>query len=77
LPKRAATLHLFHTLPHIADAPDKVVLHALEARKLYGSGIGWVDAHLLTSALVSGTPLWTLEARLDKIVRTAGIAHAH
>lgn len=77
LPKRASTLHLFHTLPHIADVPNEVVMHALEARRLYGSGIGWVDAHLLTSALVSGTRLWTLDARLDKIARTAGIAHAH
>ena len=73
--KRASTLHLFQALPHIADAPDKVVLHALEARRLYGSGIGWVDAHLLTSALVSNTPLWTLDARLDRLARTAGIAH--
>lgn len=75
LPKRASTLHLFQTLPHIADAPDEMVMHALEARKLYGSGIGWVDAHLLTSALVSNAPLWTLDGRLERIARAAGIAY--
>lgn len=77
LPKWASTLHLLQTLPQVADAPDVAVLHALEARRLFGSGIGWVDAHLLTSALLAHTRLWTLDGRLDKIARVADIAHLH
>ncbi len=75
LPKRAATLHLLGALPRIPSAPDEVVLHALETRHWSGSGIGWIDAHLLASSLIACTRLWTLDARLYRIAHLAHIAH--
>ena len=75
LPNRAFTLQLLQSLPQLAEAPNEAVLHALEARRWVGAGIGWVDAHLLTSAILSHTALWTLDRRLDKIARAAQAAH--
>jgi hypothetical protein len=46
----------------------------VERRRLHGLCIGWVDAHLLASALLSGAPLWTLDRRLAKVASTLKIA---
>lgn len=75
LPKRPQTLHLLGNLPRLTPAPDAAVLHALETHRWFGAGIGWVDAHLLTSALLAQTPLWTNDSRLQRIARGVGMAH--
>ena len=38
----------------------------LEAHRLYGQGVGWVDAHLLASALLTRCAIWTLDKQLRK-----------
>src|SRR5262249_56599459 len=48
---RAQVLRDLTLLPSVALVPDPDVLHMVEARRLAGSGIGWVDAHLLAAAL--------------------------
>jgi predicted nucleic acid-binding protein len=62
-------LHKSATVPH-AELMDFV-----RHRKLNGCGIGWVDVHLLASALVSRTPLWTADSRLEAIASELGIAY--
>ena len=39
----------------------------VEANDLAGSGLGWIDVHLLASARVSGVRLWTGDVQLKKI----------
>lgn len=39
----------------------------IDARKLWGRGIGWNDAQLLASAIIGGVPLWTFDLRLKEI----------
>lgn len=41
-------------------------LSFLEARRLYGRGIGWVDAHLLASTLLTGCTLLDLRQAAPK-----------
>jgi predicted nucleic acid-binding protein len=41
-------------------------------RKLSGKGLGWVDAHLLASALLSGCRLWTRDKALAGAARSLG-----
>jgi hypothetical protein len=36
----------------------------IKNHRLGGSGIGWVDAHILASALESGSHIFTLDSRL-------------
>jgi hypothetical protein len=68
LPKRTETLRLLGHLPGIPPAPDHLVLQSLESRRLWGRGIGWIDAHLITASLLTSVPLWTLDRRLAKLV---------
>jgi len=42
----------------------------LEAHRLYGQGIGWVDAHLLASTVLTRCVIWTF----DKPLRRAAAA---
>lgn len=62
-----ADLRMLPELPAVADAE---VHQLIESRELSGSGIGWVDAHLLASALAAHVELWTLDRRLARVAAT-------
>jgi predicted nucleic acid-binding protein len=62
-------MHWLSAVPHLD------VVSFVRARKLHGRGIGWIDAHLLASALVGGAPLWTADERLARLARELGIAY--
>jgi predicted nucleic acid-binding protein len=68
LPQRVRTLDLLQRLPSLPQAPDGVVLRSIESGRLWGKGIGWIDAHLLTASAISGIPLWTLDRRLARLL---------
>ena len=61
LHNRHEVLSLLRALPQARVAEHEEVLHLLEGRHLYGRGLGWVDAHLLASALLTGCTLWTFD----------------
>jgi predicted nucleic acid-binding protein len=44
-------------------------------RRLNGRGIGWVDAHLLASALVAQMKLWTADSALAAIAIELEVAY--
>lgn len=44
-------------------------------RKLNGRGIGWIDAHVLASALVGRLRLWTADSSLATVAAELGIAY--
>jgi predicted nucleic acid-binding protein len=68
LPRRVQTLQMLARLPRIPQAPDRIVLQSIESQRLFGKGVGWIDAHLLTASLLSSTPLWTHDHRLKKLI---------
>jgi predicted nucleic acid-binding protein len=61
---RSRFLNDLKQLPAAATATDDEALLLIEERQLWGLGIGWIDAHLLASALLSSCRLWTLDRRL-------------
>jgi len=65
--KRSEILSMLKALPEVHLLEHEEVLSFLEARHLYGRGIGWVDAHLLASALLTGCHLWTLDKPLRRV----------
>lgn len=72
---RADVLRMLHGLPQAKLATDDEVLHLVEHEKLYGIGIGSVDAQLLAAAkLTLGATLWTKDARLDGAAARLGVA---
>lgn len=65
LNQRQAVLGYLAKLPQAAVARDEEVLHFIDRNGLAGTGIGYVDAHLLASVqLVAGTALLTRDKRL-------------
>ena len=50
--------------PEAKKALDADVLVLIENNKLFGRGIGYVDAHLLASARICKAEIWTNDKRL-------------
>jgi predicted nucleic acid-binding protein len=55
--------------------PHVEVVEFVRSRQLHGRAIGWIDAHLLASALVGRLQLWTADPRLVAIARDLEIAY--
>ena len=62
-----ALMHQAAVVPHMQ------VVEFARHRRLHGRGIGWIDTHLLASALVSHMTLWTADPRLADVARELGI----
>jgi len=59
------------------QASDDEVLHLINRRGLAGTGIGYVDAHLLAAVrLRPGVGLWTRDKRLRAVAEHLGLAVA-
>jgi predicted nucleic acid-binding protein len=74
LRRREADLALLHDLPVAALATDEEVLNLINSHRLFGTGIGYVDVHLL--AAVRLTPrviLWTRDRRLAAAANLLGV----
>lgn len=70
---RRQILELLGTLPAAEVADDDEVIRFVEARQLYGVGIGWIDAHLLASTRLSHALFWTSDTRLKRAAEALGI----
>jgi len=77
LSNRARIMSDLQALPFARSATHNEVMQLIEARKLWGLGIGWVEGHLLASALLSSCPLWTLDRRLLRAAAAAGVETYH
>ena len=74
LRKRTETLGLLDRLPQMRVAGLSEVRSMIEARRLYGLGIGLIDAHLVASVFInSPTLLWTRDKPLRKAAQALGI----
>ncbi len=74
LERRSEVLSLLSALPHAPLVDHEEVLAFVEANRLMGRGIGWIDAHLLASATLARIPIWTLDRRLATAARRLRIA---
>ncbi len=74
LKSRAAILSDLGALPAVERASDAEVMHLVDERRLWGRGLGWIDAHLLAAALISNCRLWTLDKRLGSAASELGLS---
>jgi hypothetical protein len=72
--QRHDTLEWLGHLPSAEVATHDEVLSMIDSRRLAGAGIGWVDAHLLASALLTDAPLWSLDRKLAAAARLLDLA---
>ncbi len=73
LKNRTQILADLNALPLAVSATHEEVLQLVEEHELWGRGIGWIDGHLLASALLSHCRLWTLDHQLDQAAGGAGV----
>ncbi len=73
LKNRPGLLRYLNTLPLASSATHEEALQMMEDRQLWGRGIGWVDAHLLASALLSRCLFWTMDERLRQAGEFVGL----
>jgi len=73
LQRREEILTMLKALPEAHLLGHDEVMNFLEARRLYGRGMGWVDAHLLASTLLTGCSLWTFDKPLRRAAATLNL----
>lgn len=73
LKRRSEILSLLRELPQVIEVDYEEALQFLERNRLFGKGLGFIDVHLLASALLTGVPLWTLDRKLGDVAHELGI----
>ena len=72
---RHEIMSLFNDLPSTDILEHYDIMEFIEYRNIMNKGIGYVDVHLLASALVSETPLWTFDKALKKVANQLSIEY--
>lgn len=75
LKDRAVILSLLKLLPMGIEAEHEEALAFIENNRLMGKGLGYVDVQLIASAILTGTPLWTLDKRLAQAADSLSIKY--
>ena len=73
LKRRVEILALLASLPRAPSAEHNEVLRFVTENKLAGSGLGWIDVHLLAAAALDRSRLWTLDKRLAGAASRLGL----
>jgi predicted nucleic acid-binding protein len=72
---RKQFLAKYKKMTQMATVPHWEVVALVEHRHLHGRGVGWIDIHLLASALVSKSQLWTADPRLSAVAHDLGVEY--
>ena len=72
---RAKLLTLYKAMGQATSIADAEVVEFVRHRKINGRGIGWIDAHLLASAIVAHSTLWTADRPLAVVAHDIGVVY--
>jgi predicted nucleic acid-binding protein len=72
---RAKLLASYEQMHQVATIPHREVVAFVRDRNLHGRGVGWVDVHLLASAIVGRVQLWTVDPRFSAVARDLGVGY--
>ena len=64
---RKEIISLLQSLPMALQAEHDEVLQFIDNHRLMGSGLGYIDMHLLASANLTKIPLWTFDKILHNV----------
>ncbi len=67
LKNRSMILTLLEALPMARLVEHEEALAFIDAHDLMGKGLGYLDVHLLASAVLTGLSLWTFDKKLDGV----------
>jgi predicted nucleic acid-binding protein len=72
---RSKLLASYQLMVQAETIPHRDVVEFVRDRGLHGQGAGWIDIHLLASALVGRSSLWTADPRLAAMAYELGVAY--
>lgn len=67
LKDRKKSIVYLESLSRLPTSSMDEVMALIEIKKLYGSGLGFVDAHLIAACLFSGSELMTYDKNLAQV----------
>jgi hypothetical protein len=77
LPHRPQVMQQLYDVRRIRSVSEQEVMHLAESGPHHGTGLGWIDAHLLAAVLlVEDLSLWTRDSRLNEAAARYGRATA-
>jgi predicted nucleic acid-binding protein len=72
---RRKLLAAYEQMHQASTIPHSDVVAFVRHRGLHGRGVGWIDIHLLASAVVGRLQLWTADPRFSAVASELGIAY--
>ena len=72
---RSRLLTAYALMPQLDRIPHAEVVTFARERRLLGLGVGWIDIHLLASAIASSCQLYSADNRLAETARQLRIAY--
>jgi predicted nucleic acid-binding protein len=75
LKNRSGILSLLQALPMAIPVEHEEVMQFIETHSLMGNGLGYIDMHLLASAVLTNVPLWTLDRKLSETSLKLGMRY--
>ena len=75
LKNRSGILSLLQALPMATPAEHEEVMRFIENYSLMGKGLGYINMHLLASAILSRVPVWTLDKKLKQVSSKLGLEY--
>ena len=72
---RQEIISLLQALPQTPLVEFEEFLYFIEQNQLHGKGIGFVDIHLMASAKLGQTSLWTADKRLQSASAELNLKH--
>jgi predicted nucleic acid-binding protein len=72
---RRKLLAAYERMHLAAMVPHRDVVAFVRDRNLHGRGVGWIDVHLLASAIVGRCQLWTADPRFSAVAAELGVAY--
>jgi predicted nucleic acid-binding protein len=73
---RRKLLTSYEQMHQAGIVPHREVVAFVRDRRLYGRGLGWIDVHLLASAVVDRLLLWTADRRLASVAKELGVDYS-
>jgi len=75
LKNRSEILSLLQEIPKSVQASHEEVMQFIENYSLMRKGLGYIDIHLLASALLTNVLLWTVDKKLNEVSSRMGLAY--
>ena len=72
---RRKLLAAYERMHQAGTVPHRDVVAFVRARGLHGRGLGWIDVHLLASAIVGRLQLWTADSSFSAVANELGAAY--